>query len=128
MCPPYEQIVGRPAHKDVFKAWTAENPNSSIPRYQYGEYLAASSSDRFLTNASYLTLRNITLGYTFPKELLKNIHVASLRVFCQAENIYYWTKRKGFDPRMGATNGNYNSGSGYAFPMRTISGGLTVEF
>lgn len=128
MTPPYETMTGMPIHKDAFNAWTPENTSSNIPRWQYGEYTSTNMSDRFLTDASYLGLRNITLGYTFPESLTRRLHMSNLRVFCQAENIYYWTKRKGFDPRMGSLYGNYNSSSGYSFPMRTISGGLSVEF
>ncbi|MDE5813122.1 MAG: SusC/RagA family TonB-linked outer membrane protein, partial [Muribaculaceae bacterium] len=128
MTPPYESLTGNPIHKDIFKAWSPDNTSSDIPIWQYGNQSDGWNSDRFLTDASYIGLRNITLGYTFPKNLVRSIRLSSLRVFCQAENVYYWTKRTGFDPRMGAMYGNYNSDSGYSFPMRTISGGLAVEF
>lgn len=128
MTPPYQTLTGGPIHKDVLNAWTPENTASNIPIYQYGNYTDCNMSDRFLTDASYLGLRNITIGYKFPQSVLRPLHLSSLRIFCQAENIYYWTKRKGFDPRMGALYGNYNDDSGYSFPKRTISGGLSVEF
>lgn len=128
MQPAYGTLTGMPIHRDIFNAWTPENTGSDIPAYEFDYYEVCNSSDRFLTDASYLTLRNVTLGYNFPKPLLNKMHMSNLRVFCQAENIWYWTKRKGFDPRMGSEYGNYNSSSGYAFPMRTISGGLSVEF
>ena len=128
MTPPYNTNVGKPLHKDIFNAWTPENTSSDIPMWQYNNMTDANISDRFLTDASYIGLRNVTLGYTFPKSVLKALRLSTLRVFCQAENVCYWTKRKGFDPRMGALYGNYNSNSGYSFPMRTISGGLSVEF
>lgn len=128
MTAPYESIVGGPIHRDIFKSWSPDNTGSQIPRWQYGEYLGTSTSDRFLTNASYFSIRNISVGYTFPDALMRPLHIRNLRVFCQAENVYYWTKRKGFDPRMGSLYGNYNSGSGYSFPKRIISGGLSAEF
>lgn len=128
MSNPYGTLTGMQLHKDVLKGWSPENQTSDIPRFQYGDEYSASYSDRFLTNASYLTLKNITLGYTFPKSLTRKLAINNLRIYCQAENIYYWTKRKGFDPRMNPYYGNYNSSSGYAFPMRTISGGLSMEF
>ena len=128
MSPPYNTLTGAPMHKDVFNSWSPSNPGSDIPTWQYGNMTDGNSSDRFLTNASYIGLRNLTVGYSFPTSILRALRLQSLRVFCQAENVYYWTKRKGFDPRMGALYGNYNDNSGYSFPMRTISGGLTVEF
>lgn len=128
MTPPYGTLTGNPIHRDAFKAWSPSNKQSDIPIFEYDYYDPTNDSDRFLTNASYFSLKNVTVGYNFPKSMIQRLHMANLRVFCQAENIYYWAKRKGFDPRMGATYGNYNSDSGYSFPMRTISGGITVEF
>lgn len=128
MTPPYGSLTGMPFHKDVLSGWSPENPNSNIPMWKYGNMTDANTSDRFLTDASYIGLRNITLGYTFPKAVLKALHMQQLRIFCQAENVYYWSKRKGFDPRMGALSGNITDSDGNSFPMRTISGGLTVEF
>ncbi len=128
MSAPYGTYTGMPIHKDVFKAWTTENTDTDIPIWKFGYYTPGSYSSRYLTNASYIGLRNISVGYTFPSNITRKLKMSTLRVFCQAENIYYWSHRKGFDPRMGEMYGNYNSNSGYAFPMRTISGGLTVEF
>ena len=62
---PYGQIVGRSYHRDIYNAWTPENPDSNIPRWQYDDMTFANASDRWLIDGSYLSLRNITLGYTF---------------------------------------------------------------
>ncbi len=123
MTPPYESLTGAPVHKDIWNSWSPTNSTSNIPRWQFGEYNGTNTSDRFLTDASYLSLRSIAVGYTFPKNVISRLGLGNLRVFCQADNIYYWTKRKGFDPRLSSYYG-----SGSEFPMRTISGGLSVEF
>ena len=128
MTPPHSSLTGKQPHHDVFNSWSPENPDSNTPRFQYNDQYTCSSSDRFLTDASYLGLRSINLGYTLPDVLVRKIGMSKLRIYCQAENVYYWTKRQGFDPRMGTLYGNYNSDSGYSFPMRTLSGGLSVEF
>ncbi len=128
MTSPYNTIVGRPIHKDVFNCWMPDNPNSNIPTWQYDDMTAGNESDRWLTDASYLTFKNLTLGYTLPKSITRHAHMDKVRVYVGAENIFYWTKRKGFDPRMDMLYGNYNSYSYYSYPMRTISGGLTVQF
>lgn len=128
MTNPLQTSTGYQLHRDVFKSWSTENTGSQIPRFQYNDNYTTSMSDRFLTDASYLSFKNLTLGYTFPKSLVRKLGMTKLRVYAQAENIYYWTKRQGFDPRMGSLYGNYNSSSAYSFPMRTISGGLSVEF
>ena len=125
MTPPYNAIVGSQIHKDVFNAWSPENPTSDIPRWQYNDLYAASASDRWLTDASYLTFKNLTIGYTLPKHISSALKMSKLRIYGAAENIAYWTKRKGFDPRFDSYYGVY---AGAFFPMRTISGGLSVEF
>ena len=65
---PYDGNVGKNFHKDIYKAWTPENPNSDIPRFQYGDQYVNGSSDRWLTNASYLSLQNINFGFTLPEK------------------------------------------------------------
>ena len=128
MTSPYSENLGAPFHKDVFNAWTKENTTSEIPIFMYGNEEATYNSDRFLTDASYISLKNVSVGYTFPKTITRKLYMSNLRVFCQLDNVYYWSKRKGFDPRQSNIYGSYDSDSGYAFPMRTISGGLTIEF
>ena len=82
-------------------------------------------STRFLTKASYLNIQNINVGYTLPSKWTKKLAIESLRLYMSAENVFYWSKRKGFDPRQSfsaSTNATYYS------PMRTISGGVTFTF
>lgn len=128
MTPPASGLSGQALHRDLFGAWTPANPTSDIPRWQYNDLYTAAASDRWLTDASYLTLRNISLGYTITPTVTRKWGMSRVRVFATADNIYYWTKRKGFDPRMGTYYGNYNPNSGYSFPSRTISGGLNIQF
>lgn len=112
-------------HKDLFDAWTPENPSRDIPRFQYADQYAASTSTRFLTNASYLNIENLNIGYTFPKKWLKSLQIENLRIFGAAQNLGYISARKGFDPRQSFSSSS--NATRYA-PMRTISGGLTVTF
>lgn len=108
---------------DVLKAWSPENPNSDIPRWQFADLYSASTSDRFLTNASYLNFQSFTVGYTLPSKWFKNY--AKLRVYCAGENLCFWSHRKGLDPRY-SFSGN-TTVSVYS-PARTISGGVQVSF
>ena len=125
MSTPYAAAERRNLHKDLWNAWSEDNTSSSIPRFQYGDSQTGYSSDRFLTSASSLTFKNISLGYTLPKTWAAKLSLSSVRVYCVCDNVYYWTKRKGLDPR--------NSLSGSVsitnfHPIRTISGGVTVKF
>lgn len=128
MSPPYNALVGGQLHKDVFKSWTKENPSTAIPRWQYNDEFTGTDSDRWLTSASFLTLKNVSVGYTLPSKWTEKFKVSKLRIYATMDNLYYWTARKGYDPRMGELYGNYNSSSGYAYPMRTISGGISISF
>ena len=126
---PNVQNTGNSFHKDLLKAWSETNTDSDIPRFQFAiqdvDDSASSMSDRFITDASTLTLQNINLGYTLPEKLVKKIGMSKIRVYAAGENLYYWSKRKGFDPRVsfwGTT-----STSTYA-PVRMITGGITLQF
>ena len=81
-------------------------------------------SDRFLTSSDYLSLNNITIGYTLPANLVKKLGLGSVRVYGAAENVYTWTSRKGLDPRQGYLE----SSNHHLSSMRAISGGITVDF
>ena len=128
----YAQFMSSPTgttgynfHKDLLNSWTPENSGSDIPRFQLHDQYSAASSTRFLTNASYLNIQNINVGYTLPASWTKKLAINSLRLYMSAENVFYWSKRKGFDPRQSydtTTNATYYS------PMRTISGGVTFQF
>ena len=90
-------------------------------------------STRYIEDGSYLRIKNITLGYTFPKQLLQKAKIENVRVYCNIQNLYTFTKYKGFDPEVGAStqdssgltfgvdNGRYPS------PM-TCSFGVNLTF
>ncbi|MCM1150661.1 MAG: TonB-dependent receptor [Alistipes sp.] len=122
---PQGTSTGNNYHRDLLKSWTPENKGSDIPRFAYADPNQAATSSRFLTDASYLNIQNITLGYTLPQRITRKFLVEKLRVYLACDNVWYWSQRQGLDPRQsinGATNPYY-----YA-PIRTFSGGLTVTF
>lgn len=103
--------------------YTAINPNAKFPRI-YGNYGNAGSnyrkSDKFLSDASYLRLKNITLSYSLPKKWISKISLKQMKVFLSVENVATWTDLpKGIDPEQ--LNWNY--------PLpRTISFGANISF
>lgn len=117
--------TGNNLHKDLWKAWTPENTDTNIPRFAYNDTNATSTSDRFLTNASYLNIQNITLGYTLPSHITRKFLVENLRLYVSCDNVWYWSCRQGMDPRQSITGG---TNPFYYAPIRTISGGLSVTF
>jgi TonB-linked SusC/RagA family outer membrane protein len=129
MSNPYIGYTGYALHKDLFNAWSETNTDSDIPRFQYAvkdvDTSSAIVSDRFLTDASTLTLQTVNFGYTLPKKWVSKMGMSSMRVFVSGDNLYYWSKRKGFDPR-GSFWGSTSTTS-YS-PVRTFTGGLTIQF
>ena len=125
MSSPQGNSTGYNYHADLQDAWTIENNTSEIPRFSFGDQYSAASSDRFLTDASYLNIENINIGYTLPSVWTKKIGVSSLRLYASADNVFYWSKRQGFDARQSLENA---SSAAYYSPMRTISGGVTIKF
>lgn len=124
MSAPTTISVGYGIHRDVFDAWTPDNAGSDIPLYYYNDVYAGATSTRFLQSADYLALRNVSLGYTFPRAIISRLKMSKLRIYAVCENLAYWTSRKGFDPRASLTAGSY----GAYVPLRTISGGLQIQF
>ena len=117
--------TGATYHKDILKAWTPNNTESDIPRFQYNDQFSTSTSTRFLTKASYLNFQSFAVGYTLPKNLTQKIQVNKLRVYVQGENLCFWSARKGLDPRYSFDT--TSSMSVYS-PVRTIMGGVQVSF
>ncbi len=117
--------AGQAIHIDMLDAWTPSNTSSDIPRWQYNDTYMNGGSDRFLTSASYVSLQNISLGYTFPRRWMEKLHIQKLRIYGVADNVWVWSARRGLDPRMvlaGSVNNTYYSS------IRTISGGVSLTF
>ena len=125
MSSPTTSHTGYNYHVDLLNSWTKENASSDIPRFNYGDSYSNASSTRWLTSASYLNLQNINIGYTLPQRITRKFGSSSLRIYCSAENLWYWSARQGFDPRQSFSSST--TASHYS-PMRTISGGITVKF
>lgn len=120
------QRWGHSYHKDMQNRWTPENKNSDIPRLStaYSNSLNTYSS-RFLYNNSFLRLRNVSLGYTFPKAMTENVGISTLRLFVQGDNLLTFgkAKRRGTDPEQsfsGTTNNRFPT-------VKTVSFGVQVS-
>jgi len=119
------QSMGTNWHADILKAWTPENRNTDVPRVNSTDPYTNYYSDRFLISSNYLSINNITLGYTLPKKWTSKIGLSRLRVYFAADNVALFSARQGLDPRQGVTTSD--SGAIYS-PIRTFSGGLNLTF
>lgn len=125
------EFGGSAVHKDALtQSWTPTNRHAKYPRLQAGTALSTNSSadvDTYYVSASFLNLNNVNFGYTVPKEFLYRYtkgQVKNLRLYVSADNVYYWSARKGLDPRQSVSSSKQVQYS----PVRTISGGLTLTF
>ena len=102
------------------------NPGATLPRATTGDPNDNDRlSDRYIEDGSYLRVKNITLGYTFPKKYLSRMKFESLRVQMNIQNLLTFTNYTGYDPEIGAStastnvmgldNGRYPSPTAYSF-------------
>lgn len=131
--------------KDVKgNTWTPNNTGAGFPMQWYpaGEnsYFSGTSAnggnwsftDESLFSASYLRLKNLTLGYNVSKSLLNKLRidkvVSNIKVFASSDNLFILSAAKAIDPTMSASGG-YNDVDSYTFPnMRTYTIGINLDF
>lgn len=110
--------------------WTPENKNASHPRLTWDDpnRNTRAESDRYLENGSYLRLRSVQLGYTFPQTWFKGA-IQHARVYINAENLFTITSYSGYSPDVNADNANYRGFDYFIYPTnRTFMLGLNVTF
>ena len=109
--------------------WHGEGTSNTVPRVTTGATANNIFSDYFVEDASYLRIQNIQVGYSFNEDLIKKIGITKVRLYAGVNNLYTFTKYRGFDP--GATNNApLSSGIDYGFyPVpRTYLLGLNLNF
>ncbi|MDR1337388.1 MAG: TonB-dependent receptor [Tannerella sp.] len=119
--------------KENLDHWTPENQNARWPRLK--PYIAenkelALPQTGYLQDASYLRLKNVTLGYTLPRLWTKALHLSYLRIYFSAENVFAFDRLwvKGIDPELLTNTQVGYSGSG-VYPLQSVySLGLNLNF
>ena len=99
--------------------WTPENKNASHPRLTWDDpnRNTRAESDRYLENGSYLRLRSVQLGYTFPQTWFKGA-IQHARVYINAENLFTITSYSGYSPDVNADNANYRGFDNFIYPTK----------
>lgn len=116
-----------PTKEYVKNMWTEENPYNAEHPKLYFEDMGGAKNMRantyFLQNASYLRLKNLTLGYTLPLELTKKFAVQRLRLYFSGDNLLTFTKFRGLDPERN------DDGTAAEYPQNRIcSVGINIDF
>ena len=109
-------------HKNSLRRWQQPGDVTDVPRIEIGGHYAA--NDRYLVDASYFAIKNITLGYTLPKQIVSKAGLQTVRVFGSVDNLALFTHLDGMDPQY-----NFSGGVNYAYsPNKTWSFGFEVKF
>ena len=109
--------------------WTPENPDSDIPAATNSSSNRVISS-RIIEDGSFLRLKTVTLGYTFPTKLIQKAKLSSLRVYLAGQNLWTWTSYSGYDPEVSIRNSALTPGLDFSSYPRayTISFGVSAGF
>ena len=115
-----------------WKRWEKEGDKATHPKAMLnGNKSANSISSRYLEDGSYFRIKNLTVGYEFPKNLIKKAHMTRCRVYLSADNLWTATKFSGMDPEITLTTSTYDLAGMYSntYPVgRTYQAGVEISF
>lgn len=140
--------IDLPNHADRWKESNDPETNASVYWPRLVGYSASNNNalysvpnDRYLQNAAYIRLKNLTIDYTFPKKITDAIKLQGLKVYLSGENLWTWSPIQkyaiNFDPEniyagdtdFSSTKGGDGSGDGEGYPVvRTFTFGLSITF
>ena len=134
-CGPYAQVTVFKEHLDY---WSKDNPNAYYPKpyinsagglKAYSAKTKNHTTDRYLQNAAYCRLKNLTVSYILPQTLTQKLKLQQVKVFFSGENLLTITKlKKMFDPEVIYTSNGYTGEGGKNYPMnKVLSVGLSVN-
>ncbi|MBJ7881578.1 SusC/RagA family TonB-linked outer membrane protein [Gelidibacter salicanalis] len=119
-------------HQDLVNQWSPENPTSNIPSFrgdskEHPNY--AGTTDIWLENGDYLRLKQITIGYSLPEDVLERIGISKFRLYLSSQNPLTFTKYEGYDPEIGGNSVARRGIDASRYPISTTySLGLRIAF
>ena len=131
----YGNYVGQAKHKNLERAWKQPGDITDVPKIEIGKAYPITDAD--LINASYLAIKNITLGYSLPENIIKKVRMQKARIYLALENFFTFDKLNGLPIDPEAISGysmfdteNYNSGrTGVGTPtFKSVSVGVQLNF
>ncbi len=98
----YPSFQGGKSKAALYDSWTPDRPNATVPIQQNSGSFSTNTipNSYYLDNASYLRMKNLSLGYSLPVDLLKRVHIENFRIYIQATNLFTITKYSGLDPEI----------------------------
>lgn len=108
--------------KHQLRRWQKPGDITDVPRVEINGMYAP--NDRYLINASYFAIKNITLGYTLPQQAIRKIGLQNIRIFGSIDNLAMFSHLNGMDPQ-----NNFSGSTSYSYsPNKTFSLGFEVNF
>ena len=108
----------------VYDSWTPDNPDAYLPIPRAKDTRNRVTNDRYLQDAAYCRLKNLTLGWNLPKQWISKVWLSNASIYVSAENLFEFTKVKGpYDPEAIVNGGSMT----YPF-MRSYSVGVNLTF
>lgn len=104
--------------------WQKPGDQTDVPRFVYNQSASDNNSSRYIHSTDHLRLKNLTLGYTLPREWTRKVMVNKARFYFSGSNLLTWAKWKQYDPET-PVNGEVFC---EAPPMRTFSFGVQLTF
>jgi TonB-linked SusC/RagA family outer membrane protein len=116
---------GNASHPDILNAWRQPGDITDVPRLENGNILLVQTqSDRFITDASFINLRNASLSYSFDRSMTERLGLDNLTLNLTGENLYFKSERDGLDPQFNLAG---TSPGDNFFAPRIISLGLNIS-
>lgn len=112
---------GNTWNEHALRRWQNPGDITDVPRIEIG---GTNRTDRFLINASYFAIKNITLGYNLPQNWIRKAGLGSVRIFASCDNLALFSHLNGMDPQY-----SFDGSTDYSYaPNKTYSFGLEVNF
>ncbi|AUC22516.1 hypothetical protein BTO15_10640 [Polaribacter sejongensis] len=113
---------------EALNRWSPTNTDTDIPEARVSRSFV--TSDRWVDDASYIRVKNISLGYNFSEALLSKINLSSAKLYLSGQNLFTITDYKGIDPEVSYSNSSSNIGLDYgSYPsVKSYTLGLNIEF
>ncbi|KJD35988.1 hypothetical protein PW52_05020 [Tamlana sedimentorum] len=124
-------FTGRQGLSVTQNRWTPENPSTIWPRVDQNNATNLLFSDRYIEDASFVRLQNVTIGYNLPKEITDKLNISALRIYASGTNLHIWSDYTGYSPdvslRGSSTTNLGHDNAGYP-AGRVIRMGVNLKF
>lgn len=115
-------FVGQTYHRNALRSWSSPGEKTDVPRVTTST--VSQITDRFLIDASYFAIKNISLGYSLPSKLLHKAKIDAVRFYLSADSPWIFTHLKGMNPQT-----SFTGSTSYSYtPNRTFSLGVDLKF